>query len=591
MKIIWRLKSYGLRYKRQLLAAYFCMILSVSLSLIIPRLLGQAIDQALYSGIQSQLVSAGLTIFAVSLVRGLLTYGQHYLSYGVTERAARDLRNDLLDRLIYFSSGFFDRHRTGDLMSRFTSDIPAVQFVVGVGMIRITLMPIMMIGVAAIMWSMNWRLAIVSFFFIGGYIYSVLRGTGPLNEIWRRFYSATGEMNAVMQENISGMRVVKAFGGRRQEEAKFGAMAKQVADSRQAAGKFMARRSAFLIFTTVAATGIVLWMGGSEVASGRATTGDLSAFLLYMAMLLSPIDGAVQQILGLSRVNAAGSRMLEILDGVSPVQERKHAKTMPSVEGHVKFQNVTMGYGGREATLRGIDFDAPPGALVAILGSPGSGKTTLAHLLPRFYDVTSGSVTIDGHDVRDVTLESLRRNVGIVLQDVFVFSGTFRDNITYGMEKVSEKHMIEAARVAQLHDFIMSLQDGYNTVVGERGIKLSGGQRQRLAIARTILRDPPILILDDSTSSVDTKTEHELQQALADVMRDRTTFVIAHRLSTVRAATTIMVIEDGEIVQQGAHEELMAQGGYYRQIYESQLLPTIEEALKQVSEEYRRSDR
>ena len=230
----------------------------------------------------------------------------------------------------------------------------------------------------------------------------------PLNEIWGRYHAATGEMNAVMQENISGMRVVKAFGGRKQEEAKFGSLAKNVADSRQAAGGFMARRSAFLIFTTVAATGIVLWLGGNEVAAGRTTTGDLSAFLLYMAMLLSPIDGAVQQILGLSRVKAAGSRVLAILDGVSPVRERPRANTMPPVEGRVKFENVTMGYGGKEATLRGIDFKAPQGSLVAILGGPGSGKTTLAHLLPRFYDVTSGRVTVDGLDVRDVTLESLR---------------------------------------------------------------------------------------------------------------------------------------------------------------------------------------
>ena len=257
----------------------------------------------------------------------------------------------------------------------------------------------------------------------------------------------------------------------------------------------------------------------------------------------------------------------------------------------MKFENVTMGYGGKEATLRGIDFKAPQGSLVAILGGPGSGKTTLAHLLPRFYDVTSGRVTVDGLDVRDVTLESLRRNVGIVLQDVFVFSGTFRDNIAYGMEASSEKQISEAAKVAQLHDFIVSLQDGYDTVVGERGIKLSGGQRQRLAIARTILRDPPILILDDSTSSVDTKTERELQQALADVMKDRTSFVIAHRLSTVRAATVILVMEDGEIVQQGTHEELIDQDGYYRQIYESQLLPTVEEALRRMSEENQRSDR
>ena len=590
MKIIWRLKGYGLRYKWRLLAAYASMTLSVLLSLMIPLLLGQAIDEALYSGLRSQLISTGLTIFAIGLVRGLLTYGQHYFSYGVTERAARDLRNDSLDRLLHLSSGFFDRHRTGDLMSRLASDIPAVQFVVGVGMVRITLMPIMMIGVATIMLSMNWRLALVSFCLIGSYTYSVLRGTGPLNKMWERFHATTGEMNAIVQENITGMRVVKAFDGGKQEEAKFEASARNVAESHQATGKFTARRSSFLVFTTVTATGIVLWLGGNEVGAGRITTGELSTFLLYMTMLISPIDSAVQQILGLSRVKAAGRRILDILDEKSPVQEKRGALSMPLVNGHVKFENVTMGYGSGEATLHSIDFEAAPGTLVAILGGPGSGKTTIAHLLPRFYDVTSGRVTIDGYDVRDVTLESLRRNVGIVLQDVFVFAGTFQENIAYGVEESTEKQIIDAARVAQLHDFIANLKDGYDTVVGERGIRLSGGQRQRLAIARTILRNPPILILDDSTSSVDMKTEHELQQALTSVMEGRTTLVIAHRLSTVRAATTILVVEDGEIVQQGTHDDLIREGGYYQLIYESQLIPKVEQALRQESEVHRSSE-
>ena len=303
-----------------------------------------------------------------------------------------------------------------------------------------------------------------------------------------------------------------------------------------------------------------------------------------MGMLEAPIRKIVFLGLGLARQRASAERIIEVLDAESPVSERPDPTALTRLKGRIRFDHVSMSYDNIDTVVRDVDFEVEPGQLVAVLGAPGSGKTTIAHLIPRFYDVSEGAVTIDGLDVRDAELASLRRNVGIALQDVFVFGAPFRENITYGAVGVSEEEMVRAAKVAQLHDFIAGLPEGYDTLVGERGVKLSGGQRQRLAIARTILLDPPILILDDSTSSVDMETEYKIQQALEEVVKGRTTFVIAHRLSTVRDADLILVMDLGEIVESGSHEELMAQGGLYRRIHNLQLAPTVDEALDRMPE-------
>ena len=303
-----------------------------------------------------------------------------------------------------------------------------------------------------------------------------------------------------------------------------------------------------------------------------------------MGMLEAPIRKIVFLGLGLARQRASAERIIEVLDAESPVNERPDPTALTRLKGRIRFDHVSMSYDNIDTVVRDVDFEVEPGQLVAVLGAPGSGKTTIAHLIPRFYDVSEGAVTIDGLDVRDAELASLRRNVGIALQDVFVFGAPFRENITYGAVGVSEEEMVRAAKVAQLHDFVAGLPEGYDTLVGERGVKLSGGQRQRLAIARTILLDPPILILDDSTSSVDMETEYKIQQALEEVVKGRTTFVIAHRLSTVRDADLILVMDLGEIVESGSHEELMAQGGLYRRIHNLQLAPTVDEALDRMPE-------
>jgi ATP-binding cassette subfamily B protein len=326
-------------------------------------------------------------------------------------------------------------------------------------------------------------------------------------------------------------------------------------------------------FFYVGITVVVLWAGGREVISGNLSHGELAQFIFYLGILTQPVRMIAWVVNSFSRGYGSGQRLFATLDAVSPVEDKPDAIELPKVKGHVRFANVSFSYNGNPSVLNGIDIDAKPNEVIALVGAPGSGKSTLVHLIPRFYDVGYGTLTIDGHDVRDVTMESLRRNIGIVQQDVFLFTANIRDNIAYGKVGASEEEIIKASKIAQLHEYVDAMPNGYDTWVGERGSTLSGGQRQRLAIARTVLLDPAILILDDSTASVDTETEHHIRQALQGVMKGRTTFVIAHRLSTVLNADLIIVLKDGEIVQRGTHQELLEIPGHYQDIYNLQLRP------------------
>ena len=367
------------------------------------------------------------------------------------------------------------------------------------------------------------------------------------------------------------MRVVKAFGARAHEEAKFEKKASAVATHTYNASLLFASQGALMSLVLTLGVGAILLFGGREVVLDRLTPGELTAFISYMGLLAMPVRMIGWIVNLFSRASSAGQRLFEVLDAESPVEEKADARSMARVTGHVRFEKVSLSYGVGDAVVNDIDFEVEPGQMVAILGGPGSGKSTIVHLIPRFYEVSGGRITIDDTDIRDVTLLSLRKNVGIVFQDVFVFASTLRDNIAYGVDDATRDEVVSAARVAQLHEFAEGLPKGYETWIGERGITLSGGQRQRLAIARTILLDPPILILDDSTSSVDVGTEFMIQQALADVIKGRTTFVIAHRLSTVRKADLILVLDEGRIVERGTHKALMEMDGFYRRIYDLQL--------------------
>ncbi len=576
MKILLRLLSYPWRHKWLLGAAYVTMVAATLSALLMPHLLGSAIDEALTSGLRSQLLLLAGMLVLVGALKGAFGYGQNYLGEAVSQKAAFDLRNDFFRKLQNLSFGFHDSQQTGNLMSKATADVEAVRRFMSMGMIR-SLSGILMSGtVATIMLSTNWRLGLVALAFVPAIIWRAAMMGRKLRWIWMRVQNETGNMTTVLQENLAGIQVVKAFGAREYAEAKFEERAALVADHTYSASRLFASQGSLMTFIFTCAMGAILWFGGHEIIDGRLTPGELVRFILYLGMLAMPIRMTGMLINMVSRAVSAGERIYDVLDAESPVKEKPGATVLPRVHGRVKFESVSLAYDSGPPAIRGIDFEVQPGQLVAILGAPGSGKSTVVHLLPRFYEVSAGAVSIDGIDVRDVTLASLRKNVGIVLQDVFVFAATLKDNIAYGAEDASLDDVVRAAQVAQFHETVEGLPDGYDTWVGERGVTLSGGQRQRLAIARTILLDPPILILDDSTSSVDMGTEYQLQQALAEVIKGRTTFVIAHRLSTVRRAELILVLDQGKIVERGTHEELLASDGFYRRIYDIQLRPQEE---------------
>jgi ATP-binding cassette subfamily B protein len=434
------------------------------------------------------------------------------------------------------------------------------------------------------MFLINWRLTLVSFACLPfiGWVAIVL--VTKLRPLWTRIQQQMASMGTVLQENLSGIRVVKAFSRQYFEQKKFEKEALILYDDQIRVARIQAFGGPFMTFLTTIASSLVLWYGGLQVLQGHLTVGQLTTFYIYLGLLIPPIRMLGPMVDLTSRGIASGQRIFEILDTQSAVQEKPNAAVLSGITGDVKFSGVNFKYQQMKPNntsgniLEDINLETKSGEMVALLGATGSGKTTLVNLIPRFYDVTAGSITIDGIDIRDVTLDSLRKNVGIVQQDVFLFTGTIRDNISYGAVKASEEDITNATRSAQLHDYITSLPHGYDTWVGERGVTLSGGQKQRLAIARTLLINPRILILDDSTSSVDTETEYLIQQALRELMKGRTTFVIAQRLQTVKDAQQIFVLDKGKIVERGTHLQLLKEGKIYRQIYELQLRAQ-EEAL------------
>jgi ABC-type multidrug transport system fused ATPase/permease subunit len=378
-------------------------------------------------------------------------------------------------------------------------------------------------------------------------------------------------MATVLQENLTGQRVVKAFSRAPFEQQKFDAKVDMLFNESYSTAKFQAFNNPFMQSMWLVSLAVVFWVGAGEIVAGRMQVGDLIAFQLYLTYLQVPVRSVGFIINMFARAHSAGSRIYEILDAESAVQEKSDAQPLRVTEGHVRFEDVSFGYDAYAPVLRHIDIDAEPGQTVALLGPTGSGKSTVVNLLPRFYDVTDGRITIDGQDIRDVTLESLRDSIGIVQQDVFLFVDTIRNNIAYGRPDATEEEIIRAAEAARIHEFIGQLPDGYDTWVGERGTTLSGGQRQRVAIARTLLLDPKVLIFDDSTAAVDMRTEFLIQEALHNLMRGRTTFVIAQRLRTVKEADQIVVLRDGGVVERGTHDELLAAGGFYQQIYDLEL--------------------
>ena len=589
MRILLRINRMAFRHRIRLLLGYVTIVIAVGLSLVIPLTFRAAINKlvAFEDGVittiddteVSALVILGLILLAASVTRGFVDFARTYCTDSLSQKVAYDVRSAMYDKLQHMSFAYHDKEHTGNLMSKVTSDVEAIRRYVNMGMVRGLEVPLRVIAIVTLMITVNWQLTLLSLVFLPFLVVKSSFVIVRLRAMWLHVQEVMGELVTILQENLSGIHVVKAFASEEYEKNKYAIKAEELRREYYGNERLQQSTTAWLTLYFTLALGLVLWFGGMELMRGDLDPGGFAAFLLLMNQLTFPIRMTPQIIGSYSRAISSGRRIFEVLDAQSPVVENPDAAEMPRSQGHVRFEDVSFSYDPRIPALKHLDVSAAPGSITAILGAPGSGKTTVINLLPRFYEVTQGRISIDNQDIRDVTLSSLRRNVGIVQQDIFLFNATIQDNIAYGVSSASKEDVIAAAKVAQLHDHIMSLPHGYDTWVGERGTTLSGGQRQRLSIARTVLIDPPVLILDDSTSSVDVETERQIHQAMTDVMKGRTTFVIAHRLSSVRNADHILVLKDGEIAEQGSHTELMARDGTYREIFDLQLRPQEEVLL------------
>ena len=549
------------------------MVLEVAMDLLQPRMIQRIVDQGIAQLDMAVVTQTGLLMMGLALIGAVGGVGCTVFSMLASQGFGTDLRGALFRKIQSLSFGNLDRLETGQLITRLTNDVTQVQEAVSM-MLRIMVRaPLMLVGslLLAILTSprLALTLAVLGPLALVVLLWAINRAYPLFGTVQRRL----DDLNTVMQENLAGVRVVKAFVRAAHEIRRFGA-----ANDRLMAQTIRAARTVAVTMpaTTLALNlGVVsaLWFGGLQVTYGGMKTGELIAFVNYLMRTLMSLTFVSMLVMRLARAEASTDRIQEVLDSKPDIQARPAALTTFAPRGRVAFENVTFSYGGdgRDAVLKEISFVAEPGQTVAVLGATGSGKSSLIHLIPRFYDVTAGRITIDGVDVRDVDEAALHRIIGIALQESVLFTGTIRDNIRYGRPDASDEEVIAAAKAAQAHDFISQFPDGYDTVLGQRGVNLSGGQKQRIAIARALLVQPAVLVLDDSTSSVDVETETKIQDTLEDLMQDRTSFVVAQRISTVLNADKILVLEDGRIAAEGTHHELLASSPIYREIYESQL--------------------
>jgi ATP-binding cassette subfamily B protein len=575
LSIYRRLFAYVQPYPWRLAGAYGGMLLATLLNLFVPQIIKEAIDRGLAEGNAVILFVAGALILGVAILRGVAGFFTMYNGEWITFRVAYALRNDFFRAIQTLPFAFHDRAHTGDLMSRATGDISETERFAGTGMVQLTSVVLLTTGVIIAMFWEEASLALVALLPIMALVVVALRLGRVVEPMWRTIQAQMGVLSTRMQESLTGIHVVKAFAREPHEFKTFEEENERWYERRSSV--IVAWGNHWPLFTFILSVGIfvLLWFGGPQVIAGTITVGTLFAMISYLLMLSAPMQQLGNLVNLAATAGASASRVFNIIDTHNDIVERPAAVALHDLQGRVCFENVSFAYPGtgEEAAhvLHDIDFCAEPGQTIALIGPTGSGKSTVISLISRFYDPTSGRVTIDGVDVRDATLYSLRSNIGVVLQNPFLFSATVRENIAYGVPEAPLEEVEAAARAANAEEFIKRFPKGYETRVGERGVTLSGGQKQRVAIARALLYNPRILILDDSTSSVDTETEHLIQQALAQLMRNRTTFVIAQRLLTLKSADCILVLDGGRIVERGTHDELLALDGLYRSIYDLQL--------------------
>lgn len=569
-----RLLRFVVPYKKKLAVAVFCMAVSGLSNVVVPWLIKDVIDKVLANKDTQTLNFICIGILVLFVIRGFFYFWQKYLMSYIGQRIVNDIRETLYRHIQSMSLSYFDKRKTGNIMSNLTNDVTALQTAIADNLISFVQEAVILIGSLVSMFYLYWKLTFLTLGIVPLVIFTINYFGKRLRMAGHRVQGKLADITSLIEEAVSGIRIIRSFNREEYEIARFVDQNDKNFWALMATTRLTALLTPFIqFFAAIAVVGII-WYGGMSVIDGKMTAGALIAFLIYAANLSNPVR-RISEIYGeIQRSLAAADRVFETLDTKADVEEKKYARDLDVVRGKVEFDHVYFSYDEAHAALTDFNLTVNPGQVVALVGPSGAGKSTIANLVPRFYDVTAGSLKIDGIDVRDVTFSSLRQQVGLVPQETMLFNATIMDNILYGRLAATEAEVVAAAKAANAHEFIKELSDGYATVVGDRGSALSGGQRQRIAIARAILKDPRILILDEATSALDTESEKIVQAALERLMQGRTSLVIAHRLSTVRNADKIIVINHGSIAEAGTHDELLAADGLYASLYAVQFNPS-----------------
>lgn len=570
MTLYLRILSYIKPYMHRLIFAMFCTIMAAAGNLYIPWIIKDMIDEVLADKNGTMLNWIAASIIAIFVVRGLFWYGQNYLMSYVGQSVIIDIRAAVFKKLQRLSVSFYDKNKTGTIMSYVTNDVNALQSAMVENTIEIITEGFILIGSVVAMIYLDWRLTLFTVCTFPVVLWFMEFFGKKIRKTGGRIQECTADITSVLQESVASARVIKSFVREDYEVDRFDVENRANFRANMKNAQLMATLTPVVELVAAIGVTMIIWYGGNNVINGTITAGSLVAFLTYAVNISNPIKRLTRVIGNIQKALAAAQRVFMIIDMPEEIAESRDAKQLPEVSGKVEFQNVSFAYDDKGNVITDLSFSVKPGEVIAIVGPSGAGKSTIANLLPRFYDVNKGDIKIDGHSVREVTLDSLREQVGIVPQETMLFNGSVYNNILYGRLDATKEEIEAAAKAANAHDFIMQLTDGYETKLGDRGVNLSGGQRQRIAIARAILKNPRILILDEATSALDTESERVVQEALDRLMVGRTSFVIAHRLSTVKNADKILVLEKGNLVESGTHDELLALDGLYAHLYKIQ---------------------
>ncbi|MDY3973672.1 lipid A export permease/ATP-binding protein MsbA [uncultured Veillonella sp.] len=565
-----RLLVYVKPYAGRMVFGLICMIIAAAAYLVVPWLIKNVVDEVLQAKDLATLNLVVIAILVVFLIRGFATYGQTYTMSYIGQRVIIDIRQALFKHLQRLDQAYFDRRKTGQIMSNLTNDVSALQAAIVDNLISLITEGVTLIGSLISMILIDWKLTLVTLIIVPVVLGLVNVFGKKLRLAGHEVQGRIADITALLQEVISSIRIVRSFARESYEIRQFEHENQRNFSAAMKATKLSSLLSPLVEFSAAIAVTVILWYGGYNVVTGVISAGSLIAFLIYAINLSNPVKRLSQVYSNIQKSMAAGDRVFEILDTEPEVKEKADAKDLPELKGDVEFDNVSFSYDGEKNALDSLNLHVPAGRIIAVVGPSGAGKTTIANLLPRFYDVSEGALRIDGIDVRDVTFKSLREQIGLVPQETMLFNTSIKENILYGRLDGTDEEVYAAAKAANALEFIEKMPDGIDTIVGERGSSLSGGQRQRIAIARAILKDPKILILDEATSALDTESEKLVQEALERLMKNRTAFVIAHRLSTIKNADLIIVMKQGRVVESGTHEDLLAQDGLYKSLYSIQ---------------------